>query len=348
MEIKNFEELPITTMTLVIKLNSDIIKELAFHLLPITKIEIQQTREASKCKLPHCDIPGSIISLRYKDMVRGVIKSKSKPFKNAVTIDISTIKKNISLKLSANTIQMCGASSKDNGVEAAKYLINHLKRIQKIIKKIQENKEETKKIVEWVKEESRGDIIEKNNWDKKEYDNVTLLIKRENFDYKIKTPINIPSNFDNEVTSFFISMIHDFIYHSDMCSKLDFIMNIKKIIEDDLEILNINEAMVNYNYSLGFKVDRTKVNKYIDGKHGFISRYNNAFATSVTIELPYDPILKNNNNRRKNKIPHHTFLVYRSGSVTQSGPGGTSMKDAYYLFMNTINDIKDLIIYTND
>ena len=83
----------------------------------------------------------------------------------------------------------------------------------------------------------------------------------------------------------------------------------------------IAEAMVNYNYSLGFEVDRTRLNQFIDGQNGFISRYNNALANSVTIELPYDPPKGTAIKRRKNKVPHHTFLVYKSGSVTQSGPG---------------------------
>src|SRR5438105_9188048 len=137
---------------------------------------------------------------------------------------------------------------------------------------------------------------------------MTLTIKRYTVDHQIVKPsLNIPEDLDEEIVSFLLPLCDDFIYYSDLCSKLDYILAEHKVIDEPLEIQHIDEAMVNYNYSLDFEVDRDRLNQYIDGKHGFISRYNNALATSVTIELSYEPPTNTAIKRRKNKVPHHTF-----------------------------------------
>lgn len=357
-QIIPFEDLQITTMTMIMSLTNGVNVEAAFQLLPITRIAIHQTRESSKCKLPHCAIPGSILSMRYRGNVRGVIRSKLDPFKNAVTIDISTVKKNISLKLSSFSIQMCGASSREDGIEAATHVLNHLIYVQNILTRMGDDPGGTYDAIEWVKNVTRGELVERPIWDEQEFTNVSLRIYRPILCHTIVKPVisvqgenqgdvisSIPNNLDNHVVMFLLYLCDDFIYHEDMCRKLDFIPNIHVIIDEPLALKHVDEAMVNYNYSLGFEVDRYLLNLYIDQQHGFISRYNNALATSVTIELPYDPPAGTSIKRRKNKIPHHTFLVYKSGSVTQSGPGGTLMHDAYYLFMNVISQLKPYIEY---
>lgn len=346
MEIKPFEELPVTTMTIVMTLSGGINTEMAFKLLPIMRLKIQQTRESSKCKLPHCIIPGSILSMRYRGNARGLIRSKSHPFKNAVTIDISTKRKNISLKLSPFSIQMCGASSREDGIEAATHILNHLKRIQGLLNRIRIDPIKYLEIIKWIKENTCGKSIEKSVSEVRQFNNTTLHITKNVMDYMIGNPsCLIPDNFDQEITMFLLSLSKDFMYYSDLCRVLDFIPNIETIIDESVELKHVDEAMVNYNYNLGFEVDRGNLNQYIDGVNGFIARYNNALATCVTIELPYETPSHVIIKRRKNRVPHHTFLVYRSGSVTQSGPGGTLMRDAYYLFMNTISKLQQYIQY---
>jgi hypothetical protein len=156
----------------------------------------------------------------------------------------------------------------------------------------------------------------------------------------------IPEDLDPDIVNFLIPMVDDYIYHPDMCLKLDYIPTIKSLISDELEVSQVDESMRNYNYSLGFKVERSLLNEFIHQQNGFISRYNNALSTCVTIELPYDPPAGSGIKRKKNKIPRHTFLVYRSGSITQSGPGGGRlMRDAYYLFMDTIAQLREWIEY---
>jgi hypothetical protein len=341
MDIVPFEQLRVTTMTLVIALNSQANTEAAFLLLPITRINITQSRESTKCKLPHCQVPGSILSMRYRENIRGVIRNKSKAFKNSVTIDISTTRKNINLKLSPTTIQMCGASSREDGVEAVAHVINHLKYIQQVIDKMQDNIEHTNEIIKWIKDITHGDSVERPMDEARKVGNINMIIRKNVMERAIVRPmVSIPDHFDVDITRFLLSLVDDFIYHGDMCQKLDLAVRIKDVIDDNLEIKHVDEAMVNYNYSLGYEVDRICLSELINGNDDFVSHFDNALDTSVTIELPYTPPANMAIKRRKNKIPHVTFLVYKSGSITQSGPGGEIMRDAYYKFMRLINKLQ--------
>lgn len=349
MNIIPFENLKVTTKTMIITLSQPINTNLAFQLLPITKIDIEHKRQSSKCKLPHCKIPGSIISMGYKGVIRGVIKSKKPPFKNSVTIDMSITEKNINMKLSTKSIQICGARSRESGIEASTYLINYIVNIQDMINKIRQNREHVDKIVEWIKEHTKGELVERASWETIYSKDVNLNIYRGKKVPLYKSPEEpIPEEFDQNIAKMLISLTEGFMYHSDICQKLEYILEAPDITPEKPKIVNVNEAMVNYNYSLGFEVNRFKLNEFIKGYENFISRYNNALSNCVTIELPYTPAPNVTIKRRNNKIPHHTFLVYRSGSVTQSGPGGTIMKDAYYAFMNIIEDLKPFIEYNRD
>jgi len=346
MEITPFEELRTTTITMIVTLDSKIYKEIAFHLFPITIIENYKIKNTAKCKLPHSKTPGDIVSMRYKNNTRGIIKNKKNPFKNAVTIDISTKIKNISLKLSKNSIQICGASSKEDGIEASNHIINHLQYIQNMLNIINDNITETLEIVKWIKNNTKGEKVEKNVVESKICNNFLLNIHEKILDNYIYIPIIIPEYFNKKLINYLLSLSNDFLYHSDFCKKLDYVLKLKNVIKNaTINIKQIELAMVNYNFSLKFQVDRAKWDQLINERYGFISRYINALSPSVTIELMYKPPFNSTVKRRKNKVPHHTFLVYRSGSVTQSGPGGELMKDAYYKFMNFISEIKSDIEY---
>lgn len=347
--MKPYGELPITTMTMIISLTGGVNVRDAFQLLQITRITISRMRETSKCKLPHCVIPGSILSVRYKEGVRGIIKNNSGPFKNAVTVDISTLKKNISLKLSTLSIQMCGASSKEDGIEAATHIINHLKNIQRLMNEMKRDIDHTNMILDWISQETKGPEIDVVDVSFEKVGNVLLKIENPRKDNLVIKPQKlIPEHFNKKIAMFLLSFSNEFHYHSQFNKKIRFIPKARTLVDENLAIESVDQAMVNNNYKLGFQVDRTALNAFINGKNGFISRYNNALTTCVSIELPYKPLASTTIKRKKTKVPHHTFLVYKSGSVTQSGPGGILMENAYYLFIDTIKELMPYIIYKND
>ncbi len=149
-------------------------------------------------------------------------------------------------------------------------------------------------------------------------------------------PDSYPDNINTRIINFYFKYAPDFAYYHVYCQFLDSVADIKNIATPDLDIEKVNMAMINYSYSLGMSIDRWELANNIGGKYGFIARYNNSTDHCVTISLPYKII--------KKKTKCHTFMVYKSGIVTQSGPSIDTMYDAYYLFMNTIMEIRQYII----
>jgi hypothetical protein len=344
-----YEELRVTTMTLVVTLTNGVNILGAFHLLPVTRIEVPPPRGTTKCKLPHCPIPGAILSMRCRGAVRGIVRNLKDPFKNSVTIDISTTKKNISLKLSSHSVQICGASSRSDGTEAVEYILKHLTHAQRFLDQMQADPEKTAVTIAWIKEQCRGVLTTREGWEEQTFSNLVLQVQHDrpdNFLAEVVTPV--PAGIDTALVRFLLSFLPDFLYYSDYCQKLDLIAGFPLVVSEPIAIDKVEDCMVNYNYSLGFEVERTALNELIDGRYGFVSRYNNALTSYAIVELPYEPSPTSHIKRRKSKVPHHTFLVYRSGSVTHSGPGGENMKGAYYLFMQAISELRPYIELSRD
>lgn len=352
-EFNKFEDLKITTMTLIFTLDGFINLDIAFHLVPVVRTsEITNQKKSWKCKLPHHPIPGSIVSMDYQGMTRGIKRTSSDTyFKNSITIHISTKDKNVSIKICPQKIQMCGASSLENGKEAARHTISHLIEANEVIRDMNMNKEMKNKTFEWLLRVSKGEpFMRISLLSVKEMSNGKRMeIYEEVPDHRLVRPEtrNFPPWINPRHLKYLLSLQDDLEGYEPYEKKLLFIFKIESdFIQGSLEILNIDQAMVNYNYSLGFEIDRVIMDSMIDGM-GVVSRYDNSLNNYVTIEIPYTP--KNNSlmRRKKDKVPHHTFLVYRSGSITQSGPGEELMKSAYETFTNAVSKIYPYIAIRN-
>lgn len=347
--ITPYENLRVTTMTHIVSLSTPINKITAFYCLPWERVPLQKKRGSRKCKVPNHSIPGTITSIGDRKLgIRGAIFSGRAPFKNGISINISTTQKNLNLKLSPDTIQMCGSTSDELCREGSNYIVNNIRHIKHCQDRIQQEPETANLALQWVKENTRGESLQRYVWQLHEFQNVNLRIQTPaNMDNSIIIPNQFPSEIDEELTKFYLVRAKDFLYHYDFYRYLDHVNTLPPIIQQPLEISETVIAMLNYNYSLGFRINRFKLNELMDGHNGFVSRYNNALRTSVTIERPYDPVNTRVIKRRKGKITKHTFLVYGSGSVMQSGPGGESMRDIYYEFRNIIEELRPYIEDTN-
>lgn len=114
-----------------------------------------------------------------------------------------------------------------------------------------------------------------------------------------------------------------------------------KIVDNyPVKIDRFDKSMINFNYNLGFSIDRKRLRDLIDQREGFIANFNNTISHTVYIWLPIDNYKPN--NRRKRRY-FHSFAIHKSGAVTQSGPNIELMKEAYYKFMNIIQEIKPMI-----
>jgi hypothetical protein len=335
-----FEELKPTTMTTVITLDGTINLKETFTFLPITKVELpNRTKPLKKFKIPHHKTPGSILSMRYSGYTRGIVRSTSKKwFKNSITIDMSVKDKNLSLKVSNGKIQMCGALSEEQSLEGANLLIENIKEVQSSINYIKKNQEKYDKIIEFIDNNFRGNMIDLDDSNTTETDDDEIR-------YSLSIPDDLKAmiSIDKQISHFLISFVNEFICFNDFINICKWINDIESLSSENLSINSIKKVMVNYNYSLGFKIDRFNLADKISHLNGFTSRYVNTAEYNVTITLPIDK----NNDKKKQKTKYHTFMVYQSGLVTQSGPGDKQMEDAYNLFSQTIQSIKNDIIAIN-
>ena len=78
-------------------------------------------------------------------------------------------------------------------------------------------------------------------------------------------------------------------------------------------------------------------------KGKWCARYDPRLDHTVTIQIPYVVPPELQFMRKKDKIHCHTFMVQKSGVVTQSGPDEEMMKEAYYEFMNIVHKNIDSI-----
>ena len=342
--INNFNVYKITTTVMIVETNEHINEKVLFHLLPITKMFFHKKRASIKCELPYCDIPGSIIALKQYKQVRGIVKSEKDGFKHSISIDISTSVKNIHVQLSSLKMKICGSASEDGklGLEAANLVIDHIMQIQNVINKMKNNKEIAQKTISWILENTKGEKITREN-----IEVIGRLTINDRFDdYTITYPkYFLPEELDLDIAKFLLSLVNDFNYYSDMCEKISSLLNVPDVIkpETPLKIKDMNFSMVNYSYHLPFEINLETLDEHIHGRNNFYSHYNNDLSNCVTIELAYDATLYPGIKKKKNKIPRITFLCYKTGSVTHSGPGGSLMRESYYLFMITIAEIANLI-----
>jgi len=161
MAIVDFENVKVTTMTVIIDIVGNVNIEAVFPLLPITRMELKDfNKGGKKFKIPWPgeQYAGCIFSTKFAGITRGIIKtSKGKSFRNSVGIDICTSVKNVSAKLSKNKIHMCGPNSEDLAIETGNHIINHLLNIQKELDYISEHIEERDKVISWLIKETKGD-----------------------------------------------------------------------------------------------------------------------------------------------------------------------------------------------
>lgn len=160
MSIVSFENIKITTMTVVVDIVGSANIEAAFPLLPISRINLPNTlitTKKFKIPWPGAEHAGKIFAAKFSGVTRGLVKSKTKSFRNAVVIDICTTEKNISAKLSKNKFQICGPTSERLAIETAQHIINHLINIQEELDYINQHIPERDEVIRWLIKETKGE-----------------------------------------------------------------------------------------------------------------------------------------------------------------------------------------------
>lgn len=135
LEIPDFDNIKVSTMTIVIVLNISINTKELFEILPVTNFIVVSKKRGRKKKNdaydPNKDVPfGSIITLEHGKRMRGVClkKTESKQaFRNSITVVMLLDNKMINFKLSnTGVIQMTGCKSDKQAEDCVYFIWNHI------------------------------------------------------------------------------------------------------------------------------------------------------------------------------------------------------------------------------
>jgi hypothetical protein len=85
----------------------------------------------------------------------------------------------------------------------------------------------------------------------------------------------------------------------------------------------------------------------MDQMNGFSARFESDTDHNVTVEIPYEIPKDSIIVKKKGKTPCHTFMIYRSGKVTLSGPREDMMADVFYRFYETVMSLRPEIEVPN-
>ena len=171
-----------------------------------------------------------------------------------------------------------------------------------------------------------------------------------------------PNTIDAKLADFFINMTPDFTRHDMYSQHLAKILEYEYVIQDmvdsngvsitdtgPLKMYNIKTSMVNYNYGLGFRVNRWKLRIGLLDL-GITARYENSVDLHVTVTFPCiipDELLDRVKLKGVNK-GKHSFLVYRSGLVTQSGPHEILNRERYIAFISILRSLREQVEQIED
>jgi len=140
--IPRFEDIPVSTRTSIVMTNLTLNIRSLYEHLPITPYVVIPKRRGRKKKTipsdPNSNITdGSIITVEFENMIRGVrLKKKKKSaakkgedyFRNSVTVVMVMGSKNINFKISRNgKFQMTGCKTDEHAESCIKYIWNYIK-----------------------------------------------------------------------------------------------------------------------------------------------------------------------------------------------------------------------------
>jgi hypothetical protein len=340
MNIKDFSEIKISTITGMIFPDKDINLPNVFRLLPIGFNPYGKTKVV-KDKILTVDNPGVICSLHYLGNNRG-IELGSKSFKNSINISISLEKRWTSVMMNKNNFKICGARSYEDLKYLAKVIVDKINYINRMLTIIKIRKNDVIRILNIIDANYVTTKFSKNQTGEKK---VTKILNRE----KIHEDSHIFSDIFGSlnILKFLLWYIEDFNnienYYKFIYHLLE--TNIGLFEGNELKIISVKKCLYNYNYSIGFKLSRVKLALGIEKYENFITRYINQIEEMVKIKNIITDELDSDTFRKGE--PTTTFIVYGSGEITQTSPDEKTGRKSFESFMEIIREIyNDIVILT--
>lgn len=319
MSFPRLEEIPVTTMVVIVSFEPLIDIDLLFPLLGMSPFKTI-LKNSKKVTLPLLKT-GSLISARYKGVVLGNVQFiHPRFFKNSITVDMSTTTKNVNVKISKGKLHMCGIKNISMVHEAVKLIFNHIIEAEKLLYKMEEKHLDA--ALQYVESNDEECIqgLDKDIMEKLIY---------------YATKCTEIKQFTDMIDGYRKALLSNPTKTGYQEGQVYLLNNDKNKTTRDMQLTLVRKAMANYNFSLGFKVNRGELAKRIDGVSDFTARYDNTIDYSVTVEHPHSETIK-----RKKDSPHVTFTVYRSGILTISGPHHDIIDPIYEKFIRIIESVR--------
>lgn len=218
-EIKAFTDLNITTMTCGCEFEKISVNlDTAYHLLPITYVKPLDTKK-KKNKIPFLDKPGAVVTMRYKDELRGLRRSdKVKSFSHSIIIDICTRVKSLSTKLAPQSIHICGATSKQVAIDGVKHIIEALLESQYMLEYIKDNPQIANAVGDYIKRITRGFPKTKSVFEQLGGSTTSstasvvvpkIMLEHKSSDHGLLVPALDEKRFDSEFDAFFKTYLEE-------------------------------------------------------------------------------------------------------------------------------------------
>lgn len=319
-----FNDIKVSTKTIIAMANVSLHIKKLFNLLPITHYVVVPKRRGRKKKTdkvdPNKDIPsGSIITLQYENHLRGVDLKKKKAtddetpkkkpkkfFRNSLTVVMVMEGKRVNFKTSRNgKFQMTGCKTDEQAEDCLKYFWKYSEAI------LADQPFPTDDIDEFTplplsEMEETTPVYELTQG---RHLQIMFIPAMRNIDFSLGFLV------DREKLSQHINLMTD--NHSWLEASFGYTgVNIKFPMQDDLTLLDIKKLR----YKKGeWDEEMVPYTDYLD-------------------LLP----LKEQ-EKKQNKVRHNTFLVFHSGKTIMSGMCELFMRDTYYTFLDIIRGCYDKI-----
>lgn len=318
-----------STMVVVAFLSCEVDRSLAFWTLPTIKSEDELKREAKKrARFRKMGEPGDILSVRYKNMHRGLLKdnkARKKDMENNVEIDMSVSTKNVNLRLGRDKIHMTGVNSLEMAQEVVTLLGNHLQKAS----------------------------------DQFEFLNKHPEIAQDFLNKTCGPPLSTAKNSKNSLLqiedpdprlSIFLHEYRCLKIHDDLIKFFRYLLRHEPLLNNTFKCDSIHDVIANYSYNIGFRVYRHGLEKLAHEKYGFYASYDPTASQDVVLTLKIDPVrLADRPFRKKvDKAPLHSFRIKKSGNVKQSSPSYALGAEGYEIFRKLICELGSRIVETEE
>ena len=323
------EVLQPSTMVVVAFLECEVDRSLAFWILPSIKSEDECTREAKKrARFRKMGEPGAILSLRYRNMHRGLLKDnkqRKKDMENNVEIDMSVSTKNVNLRLGRNTIHMTGVNTPEMAREVVELLGKHLQEASDHFEFLNTHPEVAQ---EFLNKTCGPPLTTSKN-------SKNRLLQMDNPDPRL---------------AIFLREYRCLTIHDDLVRFFRYLLKHGPLLNNPFKCTSIHDVVANYSYNIGFRVYRRGLEKLAHGQYGFYASYDPKASQDVVLTLKIDPsrVAERPFRKKIDSTPLHTFRVKKSGNVKQSSPSYELGAEGYEMFRTLINELGNKIVETEE